>query len=147
MSRTVRSAIILTTLATIATISIAANAKTTSAKWIDFGTTNGARLKLDANSIKSMRRPIDDSINLEGRDDAYKNSLPMHRVISFDYNVAGYKRSAYTTSCQGSNLKVNPSWRTYITIVDYWPQYFSVAANSAVRRNMLVRVCKMSATK
>ncbi len=123
-------------------------ANSQSQKWINFGKTNsGEKLRLDISSIKFEMMAVDDTINMEGRDNDDVKGIPMHRVIAFKYNIGGRNRSSYTTSCSGRKLTTNPGWRTFTSYVDYWPQYFSINAdgNSSVR--MLKKVCELSQSK
>jgi hypothetical protein len=91
--------------------------------------------------------PVNDEINMEGRDGTETDNIPMRKVVSFTYNIGGRERHAYTTSCNGKNLATNPSWRTATTYIDYWPQYFSVMADSLVSKKMLKQVCVVNAAK
>lgn len=117
-------------------------------KWVNFGTVaNGERLQLDLASIQSSTMPVNDKINMEGRDGTETDKIPMQKVVLFNYNLGGRKRFAYTTSCNGRNLAANPSWRTATTYIDYWPQYFSVKADSPVSKKMLKQVCVVNAAK
>ncbi|MBE9127284.1 MULTISPECIES: hypothetical protein [unclassified Coleofasciculus] len=110
--------------------------------WVDFGkTNNGETLRLNESSIKFEMMLVDDSLNNE---DGFYDNLPKIRVVTFDYSVGGRERSAYTKSCNGGNLAANPSWRTYTSYIDYWPQYFLVEADSVASQRMLQRVCTLS---
>jgi hypothetical protein len=91
--------------------------------------------------------PVDDKINMEGRDGTETDRIPMRKVIAFSYKIGERTRRAYTISCNRKNLKANPSWRTATTYVDYWPQYFSVAANTPASRQMLKNVCTLGVAK
>lgn len=114
-------------------------------RWVDFGKINsGETLKLNETSIKFEMMLVDDTLNNE---DGFYENLPKIRVVAFDYSVGGRKRSAYTKSCNSGNLAANPSWRTYTSFIDYWPQYFSVEADSVASKNMLQRVCTLSLSK
>jgi hypothetical protein len=116
--------------------------------WIGFGSIgNGERLRLDTASIKPGTMPVNDKINMEGRDGTETDRIPMRKVVLFTYNIGGRERHAYTTSCNGKNLAANPSWRTATTFVDYWPQYFSVKADSLVSKKMLRQVCAVNPAK
>jgi hypothetical protein len=86
----------------------------------------------------------DDSLNNE---DGFYDNLPKIRVVAFDYSIGGRTRSAYTRSCNSGNFAANPSWRTYTSFIDYWPQYFSVEADSVASKRMLQRVCTLSLSK
>jgi hypothetical protein len=142
------SPILLCTITTVSLISGAAIAQDKPAQWIDFGTASkGERLQLDANSILRSTMPVDDRINMEGRDGTETDKIPMRKVIVFSYKIGGRDRRAYTISCNGKNLKANPSWRTATTYVDYWPQYFSVAADTPASRQMLKNVCALGVNK
>lgn len=128
----------------------AAIAQDKPSKWIDFGKVGtGERLQLDVNNVIRTRMPIDDRTNLEGMtDEDIKNAnIPMRGVISFNYKIDGRLRRAYTTSCKNKNLTTNPSWRTSTKVVDYWPQYFSVSADSSSSRQMLKNVCILGIAK
>lgn len=110
-------------------------------RWVDFGKTNrGEILRLNEKSIKFEMMLMDDTLNNE---DGHYDDLPKIRVVAFDYSVGGRKRSAYTKSCNRGNLAANPSWRTYTSFIDYWPQYFSVEADSVASKRMLQRVCTL----
>lgn len=114
-------------------------------RWVEFGKTkSGETLKLNESSIKFEMMLTDDSLNNE---DGFYDNLPKIRVVAFDYNIGGRKRSAYTKSCNGGNLAANPSWRTYTSFIDYWPQYFSVEADSIASKKLLQRVCTLSLDK
>lgn len=114
-------------------------------RWVDFGKTNrDETLKLNEKSIKFEMMLVDDTLNNE---DGFYDNLPKIRVVTFDYSVGGRKRSAYTKSCNRGNLAANPSWRTYTSFIDYWPQYFSVEADSVASKKMLQRVCTLSLSK
>jgi hypothetical protein len=133
------------------TIAIASNpviAQDRQQKWIGFGDIgNGEQLRLDTVSIQSGTMPVNDKINMEGRDGTETDKILMRKVVLFTYNIGGRERHAYTTSCNGKNLAINPSWRTAITYIDYWPQYFSVKADSPVSKKMLKQVCVVNASK
>ncbi len=136
------------TITAIAIISCAASAQEKQPRWIDFGAVGtGDKLQLDINSILRTKMPIDDKINMEGRDGSETASIPMRNVIAFSYKIGGRTRSAYTISCNGRNLNATPSWRTSTTYVDYWPQYFSVPADSPASRQMLKNVCVLGIAK
>jgi hypothetical protein len=147
--RFVSVTLLSTILATIvAAVSSPVNAQERQPQWLDFGTIgNGDRLLLNITSIQSGKMPVNDKINMEGRDGTETDNIPMRKVVLFTYNIGGRKRHAYTTSCSGINLAVNPSWRTATTYVDYWPQYFSVQADSPASRKMLKQVCVVNAAK
>ncbi len=114
-------------------------------RWVDFGKTkSGETLRLNERSIKFEMMLVDDSLNNE---DGHYDNLPKIRVVAFDYSIGGRKRSAYTKSCKDGNLAANPSWRTYTAFIDYWPQYFSVEADSVASKKMLQRVCTLSLSK
>ncbi|GAB4174280.1 MAG: hypothetical protein Fur006_04080 [Coleofasciculaceae cyanobacterium] len=114
-------------------------------RWVDFGKTkSGETLRLNERSIKFEMMLTDDSLNNE---DGHYDNLPKIRVVAFDYSIGGRKRSAYTKSCNRGNLAANPSWRTYTSFIDYWPQYFSVEADSVASKRMLQRVCTLSLSK
>ncbi|HEY9602054.1 MAG TPA: hypothetical protein V6C85_10625 [Allocoleopsis sp.] len=114
-------------------------------RWVDFGKTNtGETLRLNESSIKFEMMLVDDSLNNE---DGFYDNLPKIRVVAFEYSIEGRKRSAYTKSCTRGNLAANPSWRTYTSFIDYWPQYFSVNADSVASKRMLQRVCTLSLDK
>jgi hypothetical protein len=113
--------------------------------WIGFGSVvNGEQLRLDTASIKPGKMPVNDKINMEGRDGTETDRIPMRKVVLFTYKIGGRERHAYTTSCNGKNLAANPSWRTATTYLDYWPQYFSVKADSPVSKKMLRQVCAVN---
>jgi hypothetical protein len=134
--------------AIIATFACPVNAQDRQPKWIDIGTFgNGDRLRLDIASILPGTMPVDDKINMEGRDGTETDNIPMRNVVVFTYNIGGRKRHAYTISCNGKNLVANPSWRTATTYIDYWPQYFSVKADSPIGKKMLKQVCTVNAAK
>lgn len=142
------SSIFIFTLATTISLSGTAIAQDKPAQWIDFGTASkGERLQLDANSILRSTMPVDDKINMEGRDGSETDNIPMRKIIAFSYKIGGRNRRAYTISCNGKNLKANPSWRTSTTYRDYWPQYFSVSADTPASRQMLKNVCALGAAK
>ena len=110
-------------------------------RWVNFGkTNNGETLRLNESSIKFEMMLTDDSLNNE---DGFYDNLPKIRVVAFEYSVEGRKRSAYTKSCNRGNLAAKPSWRTYTSFIDYWPQYFSVEADSVASKRMLQRVCTL----
>jgi hypothetical protein len=133
---------------TIAMVSSPVIAQDRQQKWIGFGEVgNGEQLRLDTASIQSGTMPVNDKINMEGRDDTETGKIPMRKVVLFTYNIGGRERHAYTTSCNGKNLAANPSWRTATTYIDYWPQYFSVKADSPVSKKMLKQVCVVNASK
>lgn len=120
-------------------------AQTNQERWVDFGKTNGGEtLRLNEKSIKFEMMLLDDTLNNE---DGHYDNLPKIRVVAFDYSIGGRKRSAYTKSCNAGNLATNPSWRTYTSFIDYWPQYFSVEADSVASKRMLERVCTLSLSK
>ncbi len=118
-----------------------------SPKWMSFGIVGNERLQLDLASIQSSTMPVNDKINMEGRDGTEPDKIPMQKVVLFNYNIGGRKRHAYTTACNSKNLAVNPSWRTATSYIDYWPQYFSVKADSPVSQKMLKQVCVVNAAK
>ncbi|WP_310481967.1 hypothetical protein [Chamaesiphon sp. VAR_48_metabat_403] len=118
-----------------------------SQKWIGVGKIGDERLQLDLASIQSGTMPTNDKINMEGRDGTETDKIPMQKVVLFNYNIGGRKRHAYTTACNGRNLAANPSWRTATSYIDYWPQYFSVKADSPVSQKMLKQVCVVNAAK
>ena len=120
-------------------------AQITQERWVDFGKTNtGETLRLNESSIKFEMMLVDDSLNNE---DGFYDNLPKIRVVAFQYSIGDRKRSAYTKSCTRGNLAANPSWRTYTSFIDYWPQYFSVNADSVASKRMLQRVCTFSLHK
>jgi hypothetical protein len=132
----------------LAIVSSPVNAQDRSPKWIDFGAVvNGEQLRLDLASIQPGTMPVNDKINMEGRDGTETDKIPTRNVVLFTYNIGGRKRHAYTISCNGRNLATNPSWRTATNYIDYWPQYFSVNADSPVSKKMLKQVCAMNTTK
>jgi hypothetical protein len=136
------------TAITIAMLSRSVIAQERQQKWIGFGEVdNGEQLRLDTASIQSVTMPVNDKINMEGRDGTETDKIPMRKVILFTYNIGGRDRHAYTISCKGKNLAANPSWRTATTYLDYWPQYFSVKADSPVSKKMLKQVCVVNASK
>ena len=138
------------TATAISLIAGAAIAQNKPSKWIDFGSVGtGERIQLDINSVKQTQMPVNDRTNMEGMtdEDIKTSKIPMREVISFTYKIDGRSRYAYTISCKGRNLTVNPSWRTSTTSVDYWPQYFSVPADSPASRQMLKNVCSLGAVK
>jgi hypothetical protein len=119
-------------------------------KWIDFGRVGTTeKLQLDVNNIRYTQMPIDDRQNLEGMtgEDIKNAKIPMRDAISFTYKIGGRTRFAYTVSCKGKNLAPNPTWRTSTTTIDYWPQYFSVPADSPASRQMLKNVCGLATAK
>ncbi len=129
----------------ITQLSIPVLAQVNQEQWVDFGKTNsGETLSLNESSIKFERMLVDDSLNNE---DGFYDNLPKIRVVAFEYSVGGRKRSAYTKSCNRGNLAADPSWRTYTSFIDYWPQYFSVEADSVASKKMLQRVCTLSLSK
>ena len=112
---------------------------------MNFGKINsGEILKLNTSSIKFRMMLVDDTINEEG---GYEGNVPRIKVVAFDYSIGGRKRSAYTKSCQDGNVGDRPSWKTYTSFLDYWPQYFQVEADSIPSQKMLQRVCLLSANK
>lgn len=114
-------------------------------QWVDFGETNsGETLRLNKESIKFEMMLADDSLNNE---DGFYNNLPKIKVVAFEYSIGGRKRIAYTKSCSDGNLAANPSWKTYTSYIDYWPQYFLVKADSVASKKMLQRVCTLSLSK
>ena len=128
-------------IASLSIFSTPALAQTNQERWVDFGKTNtGETLRLNERSIRFEMMLTDDSLNNE---DGQYDNLPKIRVVTFDYSVGGRKRSAYTKSCNRGNLAINPNWRTYISFIDYWPQYFSVNADSVASKRMLERVCTL----
>lgn len=132
-------------IASLSIFSTPVLAQTNQERWVDLGKTNsGETLRLNESSIKFERMLVDDSLNNE---DGFYDNLPKIRVIVFDYSAGGRKRSAYTKSCKGGKLAANPSWRTYTSFIDYWPQYFSVEADSVASKKMLQRVCTLSLDK
>ena len=129
----------------LAQLSTPVLAQTNQERWVDFGKTNsGETLRLNEKSIKFEMMLIDDTLNNE---DGFYDNLPKIRVVAFDYSIGGRKRSAYTKSCNRGNLAANPSWRTYTSFIDYWPQYFSVEADSVASKRMLQQVCTLSLSK
>lgn len=136
------AAIAITSLSIFSTPALA---QTNQERWVDFGKTkSGETLRLNERSIKFEMMLPDDSLNNE---DGHYDNLPKIRVVAFEYSVGGRKRSAYTKSCKGGNLAANPNWRTYTAFIDYWPQYFSVEADSVASKRMLQRVCTLSLSK
>ncbi len=136
------TAIAITSLSLFSTPALA---QTNQERWVDFGKTkSGETLRLNERSIKFEMMLPDDSLNNE---DGHYDNLPKIRVVAFDYSIGGRKRSAYTKSCHPGNLAANPSWRTYTSFIDYWPQYFSVEADSVASKRMLQRVCTLSLSK
>jgi hypothetical protein len=132
-------------MASLSLLSTPVLAQTNREQWVDFGKTNsGETLRLNERSIKFEMMLTDDSLNNE---DGFYENLPKIRVVAFDYSIGGRKRSAYTKSCNRGNLTANPSWRTYTSFIDYWPQYFSVEADSVASKRMLQRVCALSLSK
>lgn len=132
-------------IASLSILSTPVLAQTNQERWVDFGKTNsGETLRLNERSIKFEMMLIDDSLNNE---DGHYDNLPKIKVIAFEYSIGGRKRSAYTKSCKGGNLAANPSWRTYTSFIDYWPQYFSVEADSVASKKILQRVCTLSLDK
>jgi hypothetical protein len=133
---------------TIASISTIAIAQDKPAQWIEFGTVGeGERLQLDTNSVLRSKMPVNDRTNMEGLDGTETTNIPMRKVVVFTYKIGGRTRHAYTISCNGRNLNADPSWRTSTTYVDYWPQYFSVKADSSVSQQMLKNVCVLGTKK
>ncbi|WP_310423709.1 hypothetical protein [Chamaesiphon sp. VAR_48_metabat_135_sub] len=117
-------------------------------QWLGFGeVVNGEQLRLDLASVQSGTMPVNDKINMEGRDGSETDKIPMRKIVLFTYNIGGRERHGYTTSCNGKNLAANPSWRTATNYIDYWPQYFSVKADSPVSKKMLKQVCVVNASK
>jgi hypothetical protein len=132
-------------IASLSIFSTPVLAQTNQERWVDFGKTNsGETLRLNERSIKFEMMLTDDSLNNE---DGYYDKLPKIKVVTFDYSIGGRKRSAYTKSCNRGTLAANPSWRTYTSFIDYWPQYFSVEADSVASKRMLQRVCTLSLSK
>lgn len=132
-------------IASLSIFSTPVLAQTNQERWVDFGKTkSGETLRLNERSIKFEMMLSDDSLNNE---DGHYDNLPKIRVVTFEYSVGGRKRSAYTKSCHRGNLAANPSWRTYTFFIDYWPQYFSVQADSVASKRMLQRVCTLSLNK
>lgn len=129
-------------LASLSIFSTPVLAQLNQEQWVEFGQTNsGETLKLNERSIKFEMMLPDDSLNNE---DGHYDNLPKMKVVAFDYSIGGRKRSAYTKSCNRGNLAANPRWRTYTSFIDYWPQYFSVEADSVASKRMLQRVCTLS---
>lgn len=132
-------------MASLSIFSMPVLAQTNQERWVDFGKTkSGEILRLNERSIKFEMMLSDDSLNNE---DGHYDNLPKIRVVTFDYSVGGRKRSAYTKSCNHGNLAANPSWRTFTSFIDYWPQYFSVEADSVASKKLLQRVCTLSVDK
>ncbi|MBD2666747.1 hypothetical protein B6N60_02957 [Richelia sinica FACHB-800] len=114
-------------------------------KWVDFGQTNsGEIIKLNENSVKFEIMLADDTLNNEDGFYSDNDKYPKVKVVVFEYNIGGRKRNAYTKSCDYGKLTTNPSWKTYTTFIDYWPQYFLISADSVASQNMLQRVCTLS---
>jgi len=129
-------------IASLSLLSTPALAQSIPQRWVDFGTTNsGETLKLNETSIKFEIMLVDDTLNNE---DGHYDNLPKIRVVAFEYSIGGRKRSAYTKSCNQGNLAANPSWKTFTSLIDYWPQYFLVKADSVASKKMLQRVCTLS---
>jgi len=121
------------------------NAQITQQRWVDLGKTNsGETLKLNEKSIEFQLVLIDESLNNE---DGFYDKLPKTKVVAFEYSIGGRKRYAYTKSCKDGNVTSNPNWKTYTSIIDYWPQYFLVEADSVASKKMLQRVCALSLYK
>jgi hypothetical protein len=76
-----------------------------------------------------------------------KHPKILQTIEVFDYSISGRKRSGYTKSCKQGNLAANPTWKTYTSLIDYWPQYFLVEADSVASKKMLQRVCSLSLYK
>jgi hypothetical protein len=117
-------------------------------KWVDFGKTHsGEILKLNESSVKFEIMLADDTLNNE--DGFYSNNdkYPKVKVVVFDYKIGNKKRSAYTKSCDNGRLTANSRWKTYISVIDYWPQYFIVEADSVASEKMLQQVCTLSLSK
>lgn len=114
-------------------------------KWTTMGKTNaGEDLVLNDTSIEIINIQLDESINNE--DGFYKN-LPMTKAVQFDYSIGGRKRHAYTKSCKHGAVIGSLHWKTYTTAIDYKFQYFLVEADSEASKNMIKRVCSLSAYK
>lgn len=129
-------------IASLSIFSTPVLAQTNQEQWVDFGRTNGGEtLRLNEKSIEFEMMLTDDSLNNE---DGFYDDLPKIKVVAFDYSIGGRKRSAYTKSCNSGNLAANPSWKTFTTFIDYWPQYFLVEADSVASHKMLQRVCTLS---
>lgn len=132
-------------IASLSNFSTPVIAQTNQQQWVDFGQTNsGETLKLNERSIKFQMMLVDDSLNNE---DGHYDNLPKIKVVAFEYSIEGRKRNAYTKSCNGGNVAANPSWRTYTSYRDYWPEYFGVEADSVASQKMLQRVCALSLYK
>ncbi|AFZ24985.1 hypothetical protein Cylst_2788 [Cylindrospermum stagnale PCC 7417] len=117
-------------------------------RWVDFGKTNsGETLKLNESSIGFQMMLVDDTLNNEDGFYSDNDKFPKIKVVVFDYRINGRKRSAYTKSCNSGNLAPNPTWKTYTSFIDYWPQYFLVEADSLASKKMLQRVCALSLYK
>lgn len=114
-------------------------------KWVDFGqTNNGEIIKLNERSVKFEIMLADETLNDEDRFYSENDTYPKVKVVIFEYSIGGRTRNAYTKSCNHGKLSANPSWKTYTTFIDYWPQYFLVPADSIASQNMLRRVCTLS---
>jgi hypothetical protein len=114
-------------------------------KWVYFGQTNSDEiLKLNESSVKFQIMLADDTLNNEDGHYSENDKYPKVKVVVFDYNIGGRKRNAYTKSCDNGKLTANLSWKTFTSVIDYWPQYFMVEADSAASQNMLRRVCTLS---
>ncbi|MFN4953490.1 MAG: hypothetical protein ACK5F3_05185 [Aphanizomenon sp.] len=110
-------------------------------------TNSGEILKLNDSSIGFQMMLADGSLNNEDGFYNDNDKFPKTKVIVFDYSISGRKRSGYTKSCKQGNLAANPTWKTYTSLIDYWPQYFLVEADSVASKKMLQRVCSLSLYK
>ncbi|MBS9391707.1 MAG: hypothetical protein HEQ29_00585 [Dolichospermum sp. LBC05a] len=136
------------TISSLSIFSIPVIAQTNKERWVDLGKTNsGEILKLNDSSIGFQMMLADDSLNNEDGFYNDNDKFPKTKVIVFDYSISGRKRSGYTKSCKQGNLAANPTWKTYTSLIDYWPQYFLVEADSVASKKMLQRVCSLSLYK
>jgi hypothetical protein len=130
-------------LCTIALATVGGMRVVAESQWVSFGrASNGEVLQLDIGSVTYRIMPVNDRINTEGMaEEDIRRRIPHHRVLAFEYKIGERKRKAYTAACQGGQLLANPSWRTFTTYIDHWPQYFSVPAHSLASQKLLREVC------
>ncbi|MBK1990085.1 hypothetical protein A0J48_021575 [Sphaerospermopsis aphanizomenoides BCCUSP55] len=117
-------------------------------QWVDFGKVHsGEILKLNERSINFENMLVDDTLN--NQDGFYNDNdkFPKMKVVVFEYSLNNKKRIAYTKSCNSGNLTANPSWKTYTSLIDNWPQYFRVDVDNVASQKMLQRVCTLSLEK
>ncbi|BAZ32876.1 hypothetical protein NIES4074_53830 [Cylindrospermum sp. NIES-4074] len=136
------------TISSLSIFSTPVTAQINKERWVDFGKTNsGEILRLNESSIGFRMMLVDDTLNNEDGFYDDNDKFPKIKVVVFDYSISGRKRSAYTKSCNYGNLAPNPTWKTYTSFIDYWPQYFLVEADSVASKKMLQRVCALSLYK